>query len=42
MPDGVDYSRFVLSLIKIIQIQQKEINDLKPNKRRLEEQLVAI
>ena len=27
--DGVDYSKFVPELIKMVQIQQKEINELR-------------
>ena len=28
-PDGIDYSKFVPSLIKLVQIQQNEIDELK-------------
>lgn len=42
VPDSVDYSRFVASLIKMTQIQQNEIDTLNADKRHMEERLAAI
>lgn len=42
LPDGVDYAKFVPYLIKMIQIQQNEIDALKVDNRHMGEQLAAI
>lgn len=41
-PTGVQYDRFIPYLIKMLQIQQEEINELKSDKQRMEERLAAI
>ncbi len=42
VPDNIDYSKFAPYLIKKMQMQQKEINELKADNLRLEKQIVAI
>lgn len=42
VPDSVDYSRFVASLIKMVQIQQDEIDALKAENASLAERLAKI
>lgn len=42
VPDSVDYSRFVPSLIKMVQIQQKEIDQLQAENAALAERIAAI
>lgn len=41
-PTGVQYDRFIPYLIKMVQIQQGEIDELKAGKQRIEERLAAI
>lgn len=38
-PDGIDYSKFVPHLIKMVQVQQNEINELKKSKEELKVRL---
>ncbi len=42
VPDSVDYTRFIPYLIKMTQMQQKEIEKLKSDKQRMEERLDTI
>lgn len=42
VPDSVDYTRFIPYLIKMTQMQQAEIEELKSDKQRMEERLAAI
>ncbi len=42
VPDGIDYTRFIPSMVKMIQIQQDEIDQLKAQNAILSDRLEAI
>lgn len=42
VPDNVDYAKFTPYLIKKVQMQQKEIDEMKEDKRDMEERLAVI